>query len=42
VVQANTSITIAAADPTVWNFEGVDCFSGRMWDEDVIKVNDDS
>jgi hypothetical protein len=42
VVQADTSVTIAATDPTGWNFEEVECFSGKTWDEGVIKINNDS
>jgi hypothetical protein len=29
VVQADTSVTIAAADPAGWNFEGIESFYGK-------------
>jgi hypothetical protein len=42
VVQADTSVTIAAANPTGWNFKGIECFSDKTWEEDVINISDDS
>jgi hypothetical protein len=42
VVQANTSVTIIATDLTGWNFEGIECFSGKIWEEGIINISDDS
>jgi hypothetical protein len=42
VVQVDASVTIAAADRTRWNFEGVECFSGRTWDKGIVRISDDS
>jgi hypothetical protein len=42
VVQANTFVTIVAADLTGWNFEGIKCFSSKIWEEGIINISDDS
>ena len=39
VVQADKSIGVATTDPTYWEFEDCECFSGRVWEGGVIKIN---
>jgi len=34
VVQADASVSVAIADSLIWEFEDVECFSGRDWEED--------
>ena len=41
VVQADTSVSVALAEPSGWNFEGIECFSGKTWDEGIVSLNDD-
>ena len=41
VVQADTSISVATTDPAYWEFEDCECFSSRIWEGGVIKVNDE-
>jgi hypothetical protein len=36
VVQADTSTNVALAEPSGWNFEGIECFSGKTWNEGII------
>ena len=40
VVPANTSVSVATADPAYWEFEDCDCFSGRIQKGGIIKIND--
>jgi len=40
VVQVDTSVSVATADPAYWEFEDCECFSGRLWEGGVIKTND--
>ena len=42
VVQADSSV-IAIVEPSEWvDFERIECFSGKTWEEGVITINDDS
>ena len=40
VVQADASVSMATADSLVWEFENVECLSGRNWEGDFIHTND--
>jgi hypothetical protein len=42
VVQADTSVNVALAEPSRWNFEGIECFSGKTWNEGIVSLSDDS
>jgi hypothetical protein len=33
VVQANDSVSVANVEPTFWEYQGIDCFSGKDWGE---------
>ena len=39
VVQADTFVSIATPDPAYWEFEDYECFSGRLWEGGIIKIN---
>jgi len=41
VVLGDTSVSISYAEMDEWNFEGMECFSGKVYEGDVIKVFDD-
>ena len=41
IVQADTSVSVATADPAYWEFEDCKCFSGRVWEGGVIKISDE-
>ena len=41
VVLADTSISMAIADPAYWEFEDCECFSSRIQEGGVIKINDE-
>jgi hypothetical protein len=42
VVQADDSISVANMEPTFWEYQGIDCFSGKDWGEGPIEpVNND-
>ena len=41
VVQADTSISVATADPAYQEFEDCECFSGRVWEGGIIKISDE-
>jgi hypothetical protein len=33
VVQADDSVSVANVDPAFWEYQGIDCFSGKDWVE---------
>ena len=41
VVPADTSVSVATVDPAYWEFEDCECFSGKVWEGGVIKINDE-
>ena len=41
VVPADSTVSIAYSNPNEWNFESVECFSGKFH-EGIIKVFEDS
>jgi len=42
VVQADSSV-IAIVEPSEWvDFERIECFSGKTWEEGIITISDDS
>ena len=41
MVRADTSVSVATADPAYWEFEDYECFFGRLWEGGVIKINDE-
>ena len=41
MVEADTSISVATVDPAYWEFEDCECFSGRIQEGGVIRVNDE-
>jgi hypothetical protein len=38
IVHADDSVSVAATEPTYWEYEGVDCFSGKVWKEGPVNV----
>jgi hypothetical protein len=40
VVQADTSVSVATADPAYWEFE-LRMFSGKLWEGGIIKINEE-
>ena len=38
IVQADDSISVAAAEPACWEYEGIDCLSGRIWEEGPVNM----
>ena len=34
VVQANASFSVATTNSLIWEFEDIECFSRRNWEED--------
>ena len=41
MVQTDTSMSMATADLAYQQFEDYKCFSGRIWEGGVIRVNDE-
>jgi len=41
VVPADSSVSISYARTYEWNFEGMECFYRKIYEEGVIKVFDD-
>jgi hypothetical protein len=37
VVQADDSVSVANVEPAFWEYQGIDCFSGKYWGEGPIK-----
>lgn len=40
VVPTNRSVNVANADLSVWEMDGIDCLSGKIWQGDYLKVFD--
>jgi hypothetical protein len=40
VVQAETSLTVAATEAQGWTYGQVSCISGKAWDTKYLKVSD--
>jgi hypothetical protein len=42
MVQANDSVSIANVEPAFWEYQGIDCFSGKDWGAASVEpVNND-
>ena len=41
VVQADTSVSVATADPAYWEFEDCECFFVRVWEGGIVKINNE-
>jgi hypothetical protein len=37
VVQADDSVSVANIEPAFWEYQGIDCFSGKDWGEDPVE-----
>jgi hypothetical protein len=37
VVQADDSISVAHVEPAFWEYQGIDCFSGKDWGEGPVE-----
>jgi hypothetical protein len=40
IVPADRSVNVASADLALWEMDGLDCLSGKVWDGDLLKVSD--
>ena len=40
VVPADRSVNVANADLTVWEMDGIDCLSGKVWEGEFLRVSD--
>jgi hypothetical protein len=40
IVPANRTVNVASADLALWEMDGLDCLSGKVWDGDFLKVFD--
>jgi hypothetical protein len=39
VVQADDSVSVAATETSFWEYDGLECFSGKEWTEDTISTS---
>jgi hypothetical protein len=37
VVQADDSVSVANVEPAFWEYQGIDCFSGKDWGEGPVE-----
>jgi hypothetical protein len=37
VVQADDSVSVANVKPAFWEYQGIDCFSGKDWGEGTVE-----
>ena len=42
LVHTDESISIATADPVFWELGDFECFSGKAWERDFIKISNES
>ena len=40
IVPADRLVNVANADLALWEMDGIDCLSGKVWDGDFLKVSD--
>nr|AAX95830.1 retrotransposon protein, putative, unclassified [Oryza sativa Japonica Group]ABG22462.1 retrotransposon protein, putative, unclassified [Oryza sativa Japonica Group] len=40
IVPADRSVNVASFDLALWEMDGLDCLSGKVWDGDFLKVSD--
>jgi hypothetical protein len=38
VVQADDSLSVANVEPAFWEYQGIDCFSGKDWSEGPVEL----
>jgi hypothetical protein len=36
VVQADDSVSVANVEPAFWEYQGIDCFSGKDWEKVLL------
>ena len=41
LVHADDSMSIATTDQMYWELEDFECFSGKRWEGDFIRINDE-
>ena len=39
-VPADDSVSVATADLPIWETDGIDCLSGKVWEENFLNVSD--
>jgi hypothetical protein len=39
VVQADDSVSVANVEPTFWEYQGIDCFSGKDYGEGPVELS---
>nr|ABA97725.2 retrotransposon protein, putative, unclassified [Oryza sativa Japonica Group] len=42
IVPADRSVNVASADLALWEMDGLDCLSGKVWDGDFLKMENTS
>lgn len=40
IVQADKSAQVANANLNIWEMEGIDCLSGKVWEAEFLKLTD--
>jgi endoglucanase Acf2 len=38
IVQADDSVSVSNVDPAFWEYQGIDCFSGKAWGEGPVEL----
>ena len=38
VVHVDDLVGVASMEPAYWDYDGIDCFSGRVWEEGPMNV----
>jgi hypothetical protein len=38
VVQEDDSVSVANVEPAFWEYQGIDCFLGKDWDEGPVEL----
>jgi hypothetical protein len=38
IIKADDSVSVAASEPAYWEYDGVDCFSGKIWKEGPVNI----
>jgi hypothetical protein len=40
VASADTTVSVAAADTLAWEFEGIECLSGKVWEGEFLQMSE--
>ena len=40
IIHSDDSVSVSNAEPAYWEYQGLDCFSGKVWKEGHVSIHD--